>query len=124
MTANSLRSTPQGHTPGPWKPIHAEYHPFGTLIQAFYEDESMQVKELTAVGYIYDPADAAFVVRACNAHDDLLAALELCLFALVDDPNGPDRLMTPAERKAADTARTAIRKACPELAEGARGETA
>ncbi len=58
-------------TPGPW------------VVGQYLRDEgwSLQSADLGSgdyVGEIYSKINAAFIVRACNAHDALLAALELC----------------------------------------------
>jgi hypothetical protein len=65
-------------TPGPWKTMPVER--IGELERiSIVTDAKMVVADVL----LYDPADreedtanAAYIVRACNAHDDLLAACE------------------------------------------------
>lgn len=67
------------HTPTPWKdgPV------FGTEGRAvFYQDTTKPGKwqrRLDKAGGIFSLEDAAFIVRACNAHEELLAALKRAL---------------------------------------------
>jgi hypothetical protein len=61
------------HAPTPWK-IEAKKRPYGSEGSyniAFCGDIS---DGIGYIGQIYNRANAAFIVRACNAHDDLLAA--------------------------------------------------
>jgi hypothetical protein len=53
-------------------------------------------------------SDAAFIVRACNAHDDLVDALQ-GLIALVHSPSSPVRSV--ALKASADAAGAALAKA-------------
>ena len=60
------------HTPGPWA-IAASSNP----------DNGTGWRDIVSTGTVFSPSyvgealddDAAFIVRACNSHDDLLAAL-------------------------------------------------
>ena len=62
--------TEQAHTPGPWQQEGLTIVVFGRGIIA--ECPTPQN------GGTFDcSANAAFIVRACNAHDDLVAALDL-----------------------------------------------
>lgn len=54
--------TTQQHTPTPWYEINnVLFGPSGKAVD---------------IGHVYRTTDAAFIVRACNAHDSLVAALE------------------------------------------------
>ena len=91
------------HTPGPWKVRvnSGRYGPTGSMGQIHNGDASKPIGNVVL-------ADAEFIVRACNAHDDLLAALRdtltICLergHKLGLDDGGP----------VMDKARAAIAKA-------------
>lgn len=42
-------------------------------------------------GYVLKPTDGKFILRACNAHDDLVAALEALNNSWIETfPNGPE----------------------------------
>lgn len=64
------------HTPGPWHWQGTMKHP--------KSNSYLTNKDNKHILFIYYSdtvldADAEFIVRACNAHDDMLAALEACL---------------------------------------------
>lgn len=71
------------HTPGPWR---AGQTSSGAFIEVTYTTEQGVVEPIATCHQISLPrssdqraqakANAEFIVRACNAHDDLLAALE------------------------------------------------
>lgn len=60
-----------------------------------------------------DRANAEFIVRACNAHDDLLAACEqaLAYFAVIEKANRGKTWPAHSEKVNADIMRAAIAKA-------------
>lgn len=92
--------TTQQHTPTPWR---AGIN--GALIMA--RTNTIQVGCTGSLNPNFrakDPnADAAFIVRACNAHDALVAALEYAL-QIIEHP-------TVSSRKAITQAREAIKLA-------------
>ena len=67
------------HTPGPWA-VAASSNP----------DNGTGWRDIVSTGTVFSPSyvgealdvDAAFIVRACNAHDELVAALEWALTSL------------------------------------------
>jgi hypothetical protein len=60
------------HTPGPWR-----YDPYEGSYQSAIIGECYQI---ATVSYDdWDHSNAAFIVRAVNAHDDLLAACKAAL---------------------------------------------
>ena len=63
----------QQHTPGPW-----QWHPLGKLYFVPQKDFSVicNVGINQNVACSIKESDAEFIVRACNSHDALLAALE------------------------------------------------
>ena len=62
----------QKHTPGPWT---YRFRSGGTTIEPENDDRVLAVVRVTRdVGDM--GANARFIVRACNAHEELLAALE------------------------------------------------
>ena len=65
------------HTPTPWHTGHFGESEFGREI--VFDAHSGQVCEAI------EPDDAAFIVRSCNAHDDLYAALERVCIAISPD---------------------------------------
>jgi len=57
------------HTPGPWiVRTSGEVGTADEMLASVYPIEATRTEERRA--------NAAFIVRACNSHDDLLAALE------------------------------------------------
>lgn len=86
------------HEPTPWE-VHkrrlsdrekgGSYSPFEILHPLINTDEEYKGqlggyhvvigKANCQPGYILDEADAAFIVKACNCHDDLLEALQDCM---------------------------------------------
>jgi hypothetical protein len=60
------------HTPTPWKHVHYD--------ETFFTIETMDGNVQTAEAYSEE--DAAFIVQACNAHDDLVAALQKVIACL------------------------------------------
>lgn len=65
--------TEQKHTPTPWAKGNALSH-------VACEDDGEPIKYRihsgsVTIGYVHDADDAAFIVRACNAHDELVAVL-------------------------------------------------
>lgn len=73
MTTPPGQRKGEGRTPGPWRVNNLEPNiSHGAVIEG------------ASGGHVTDyltPADAAFIVRACNAHDALLACCE-CVLAL------------------------------------------
>ena len=87
------------HTPTPWKIVSREQynHSKITISGKDYEGArfqpiaSIEAGNSNALHLVIDEqtqqANAAFIVRACNSHADLVAALEACL-AIVNLQNG------------------------------------
>ena len=65
------------HTPTPW---HVGMKP-GPFI---YGPQGEQVADMTGACTFNGKQDAAFIVRACNSHAQLVAALEMLTKALYD----------------------------------------
>lgn len=65
-----MKGLPQ-RTPGPWYEAKTGNH------------QGLVISEQTGanIAVTYDATDAPFIVRACNSHDDLLAALKQMLAA-------------------------------------------
>jgi len=57
------------HTPTPWRAI-------GFTIESHDYDHELVCRVSKSGGGTRIEANAAFIVRACNAHDELVAALE------------------------------------------------
>jgi hypothetical protein len=95
------------HTPGPWRvnsghgELWIESVKHGRVICAFEKHRTGQYTE-------QDGANAEFIVRACNAHDELLAACE-ALISQYDAPGGP------ALTEQVEAVRAAIAKARGEV---------
>ena len=72
----------QKHTPGPWKHIRGRLRPrFSTTINEIQDSQGNPIVNWQGFDDSNRPkgvhaANARFIVRACNAHEDLLAALE------------------------------------------------
>ena len=103
----------QQHTPVPWvtKPFSGKYKNEGFCINATDEDAT-RIADVTNHYYVPSEANARFIVQACNAHEELLAVLELALRYL----EHPDVLavtqhMALPGSVPADRARAAIAKA-------------
>lgn len=90
------------HTPGPWsaKDSVNVYHEGRHIADCGCHTEGVPLH----IG-LENAANAAFIVRACNAHDELVEALTLCLSAL-DEYAGRSGALE--ERR---LARAAIKKA-------------
>lgn len=61
------------HTPMPWKAI---YHKVGNDVQHGLAGFSIQAKEKGIAYNIAQEENAEFIVRACNAYEDLVEALK------------------------------------------------
>jgi hypothetical protein len=81
--------TQQKHTPTPWT-LEWECEDTGILKDANGE----HITHINGSRYFDDRQDeiahenAAFIVRACNSHYELLASLKACLEVFGDDANG------------------------------------
>lgn len=65
------------HTPTPWNLKHSRHH---TYIQGHRKDEfGNNLDDIALVS----AEDAEFIVRACNAHDDLLKLARYVAFAVL-----------------------------------------
>lgn len=97
------------HTPGPWR--CREMGSEGSLIFPDTHDKHELVKYIARVNgrdTLTDFANAVFIVQACNAHDDLLAACELMVsYAAAYKGAYPDNVSL----RDLDKARAAIAKA-------------
>ena len=98
------------HTPAPWSEPYQDDYP-GDQGWWIYGNRG-KGEYAIACTFVLNPnqeADARFIVRACNAHDDLLAALEtmVSVFRPREEP-GPD---THVETEAWAMAQAAITKA-------------
>jgi hypothetical protein len=84
------------HTPTPWpKPEYG--NDVGPNDEGFWE-----FWEIDGVGRFDIEANAAFIVRACNAHDQLVTALTDCVAVIVGDTSGPQQVQgIVAEARAA-----------------------
>ena len=96
------------HTPGPWE-LHHNIGRKGEIgIVADAAPCIIAVMGNQNAWPAEARANAEFIVRACNAHDELLAALELAMECMPD----PDyRGTTEAQRAAHASMSAAIRKA-------------
>ena len=91
-------------TPGPWQYVIGQSGTRGLICTTTGET----VVNIHAPAQI--EANAAFIVRACNAHDDLLAALKYIATRKYND-RGYDENMRPFICDLQETARDAIAKA-------------
>lgn len=72
------------HTPGPWiidpaYPSEVQTSDLNTICSVWHAHaagETITVRGVLECSLEESAANAAFIVRACNAHDDLVAALE------------------------------------------------
>ena len=102
------------HTPGPWTEIPANGAPAGYSFTILHNmDPIADIPDGEN-----DEANAQFIVRACNCHEDLLAACR-ALMAYVDSTGWGDLALSGTGDKGKDTlaeaavvmARAAIAKA-------------
>lgn len=96
------------HTPTPW--FLSGPHNDGSA--GIYTTANPSVDSSVAAFSDVGEANAAFIVRACNAHDELVAALENTLqFAKACQHMSEDKLMRQAIQHDIDKAEAALRKA-------------
>lgn len=106
------------HTPTPWHTDKYSAYIWGPA-QEMIADTSMGdlpdnaiVRARGVGGKLPIKANVAFIVRACNAHGDLLAALQACLKWHVDLVNSGDAgFWNPEDDDCVKQARAAISKA-------------
>jgi hypothetical protein len=80
------------HTPGPWAFRH------GSIV-AWFEDRHIRLADIPDHDDNEQNANGEFIVRACNAHDGLLAALQR-MVEVFDGPGGTDSPACVAARAA------------------------
>ena len=99
------------HTPGPWivgQSIVGQSNEYPYIYAAKVVDDQRVGKHVATVNRDREADDnAAFIVRACNAHEDLLRACRE-LFALAVKP---DEFTEPERQQLLDRARAARAKA-------------
>ena len=66
-------------TPGPWRHHTVRNFIVGAAKPHEHEDDGPDIAKLSGMN---SRTDGPFIVRACNAHDDLVAALERASWAL------------------------------------------
>ena len=98
------------HTPGPWKAYKNEEKQFINIFAKSKKDGKIADRVAYVLGVEYPDtidrkaeANAAFIVRACNCHDELLEALkdakaEMLAFSM-DVPKSVDAAIAKAEAK-------------------------
>lgn len=108
------------HTPGPWNFKDREN---GNDAQAEFPTkinfglEGYGVGSVVGSVYVWmrdldtAKANAAFIVRACNSHDDLLAALQSISTLASCAPNDDEKISGQEFTRIMNTARAAIAKA-------------
>lgn len=74
------------HTPGPWQVSHIR-SVVGTIIWRNDGNED-NTGHARICRNVTNPADAEFIVRACNSHDQLVAALQAAREALNNTGRG------------------------------------
>ena len=90
----------QGHTKGPWDS------------QEVFRGYSIGAEGVPTIALVHDQMDgsgaanATFIVTACNAHDDLLAACKAAA-----ELHAQYHVLSPHERRVFQQLRTAIEKA-------------
>lgn len=72
---DSLAEVKVKHTPTPWG--MALEKDGSTRVYELHEWSKTYPNDSHIVGESVDEADAAFIIKACNAHDELLSALHL-----------------------------------------------
>jgi hypothetical protein len=72
-------STPPAHTPTPW---HVNVAPSGTICIDHEEIHLAYLDASAVISPAEEAANATFIVRACNAYEELIAALRDALVVL------------------------------------------
>lgn len=93
-----LRNT----TPGPWEtgePTKTKLSGYGVIDIIPIGGSGIAVGAIWVTPMNQGEANAAFIVRACNAHEELVAAAERCLQALA--ANGAPNCEAAKEARAA-----------------------
>ena len=96
------------HTPTPWQ---VELRNAGAAIVAPAASGKMHEATVICSGLGGNRANAAFIVRACNAHDELVAALTLAKYVLATLSLDDD--CTEGQPEALAAARAALAKVQP-----------
>jgi hypothetical protein len=94
------------HTPTPWSVCSAPANDLW-YVGISIEASGARVAD-TCILNNHHTEDAAFIVLACNAHDELVAALKFCVIEIAGIRN---RKLTRGEEVALDAARAALAKA-------------
>ncbi len=82
------------HTLGPWKAIHEPIDGNKWGLHTIWSDTILVARTCFAPS---SEANAEFIVRACNSHDELLEALKYALKTLQCQPNADDIAMYPLQ---------------------------
>lgn len=97
-----MKAQNQTHTPGPWR--------FNQYASAIEFDGNTIARLASSFGHDAKESNGEFIVRACNIHEDLLAALEDAEFLMRQASKYPGSMQDSFKRSASD-ARQAIAKA-------------
>jgi hypothetical protein len=81
MSDDSMKAATVEHTPTPWE-VH-EVEDSGEVVSRGMRQVGGKGINKGEEFELFDKADADFIVRAVNAHDDLLAAARMALARLV-----------------------------------------
>jgi hypothetical protein len=76
------------HTPGPWKVFGVRRNQYLAVIDSIPDQDGKVIANCICHVAMTNPdaqANAEFIVRACNAHDDLLEACEQALICIEQD---------------------------------------
>jgi hypothetical protein len=97
------RDEPQERTPGPWRLHDMER---ATIVAGRPGGEVANCTN----GFGDQDANAAFIIRACNAHEDMLASLTVIKFKFGDDdaPLGVQRSLTLSAAMLRNSGQTAL----------------
>ena len=74
------------HTPTPWIDETAS-NPLSSTDGRHYIWSDMDNENDKCVAIVPDEANAAFIVRACNAHDELVATMRQIVIEATESPN-------------------------------------
>lgn len=96
----------QEHTPGPWKSVISEH----TSEPVVREPQGETVAVCCEILEGEAEANAAFIVKACNSHDELLSAAETAA-EIIRGSYGQEDSLLPCDCQAVNVLERAIRKA-------------
>jgi len=94
------------HTPTPWQLVKPESQYGNQAVKVNIRGNMLLIASISWIEGEDGKANAAFIVQACNAHDELLEAVKMVIEAAIgaSDEQTCRNIHWPTLRKAIDTA--------------------